>query len=418
MADVGTGKTVIGLTSFIQSIPEDEPLLVISTLQIADNTWPDEVDEWEHLHELSVVPITGSPKKRMEALHTHADVYTINVENIVWLMDRIAAGECKDFPHVIVDEMSLWRSLKTRWKKLRRWAHKRETLIGMTGTPTPNSLLNIWPQADLIAPGVLFKQFTKFKFELFVPIDYEQRKWHPRPDSEEWINFRLRDYVFRLEGKEADKPATRYSFPSLLMPKAVKEALKELRNENFWLAHGEYPVSAPSAAVEISKCLQVCNGSVFDDDHQAIHVHDVKLNWVKRYVDDQKGKPTILVYAYTHDRDRLLEAFPQAETIDSPGVVHRWNAGKVPILIMHPASGGHGLNLQMGGNRMVWYGVTYNLEHWEQMIGRLVRRGQPSEVVHVVVPILIDGPEYEVVQALTFKGDVQDAFKRSFKEVA
>lgn len=404
--DMGMGKTVITLTAINRLMYERfevNRVLVIAPLRPAVETWPTEIGKWAHLQHLTVSIVTGPLKRREEALRDPADIYVINREMVVWLCDYLREHRMGwPFDMVVIDELSSFKSPGAqRFRALRKVRKKMHRIVGLTGTPAPNGLLDLWPQVFLLDQGAaLGRTISGYRERFFLP-DKRSRdvvfSWKPRPEAETTIYGLLADTCVSMSSADyVDLPeAIQVRHEITLSPEAMKR-YKELERDAF-LQVEDQVIDAVNAAVLVGKLSQAAGGSVYDDKGEVVILHFEKENALEELLDASNGKPVLLFYAYKSQRDRIMQMHPEAVDVKTPGAVQRWNDGKISLLLAHPASAGHGLNLQYGGHIIIWYGLPTSLELFQQANKRLHRLGQKQ-------PVLI---HYLLVKG-TFDMDIMD----------
>jgi SNF2 family DNA or RNA helicase len=406
---MGAGKTVCALSA-IQRMRTRT--LIVAPKRVAELVWHNEAQKWEHTKGLRVERVIGSPTEREKALARDADVYVINRENFVWLVDRL--HNAWPFKCVVIDENRGFKDRASQsWKALKKVRPQIRKLFILTGTPTPNSLLELWPQISILDQGKrLGTGITKYRDRWFVPgrrngmVIYD---WVPKPGAAEEIYALVADVMLSVES-DIDLPERMDNIVRVSMPRAAWNRYEELTEE---LVSGD--VVAANAAVLAGKLGQMANGAVYDNDGEVQHIHDGKLDALQEIVD--QGEPVLCFTAYRHDQDRIKKRFPQAVLFDGERSLREWQAGRVPLLLMHPASGGHGVDgLQVGGRVAVWFGLPFSLELYEQANARLHRSGQTRGVVvhHLVADGTIDE---RIMDVLASKGDMQEALLRAVKEL-
>lgn len=363
---------------------------------MAEETWSTEIEKWHF--DFTYSKVLGSEKKRIEALEKEADIYIINRENVVWLAEYYQTKW--PFTFVVIDELSSFKSSKAkRFRALRKIRPKIKRLVGLTGTPAPNSLIDLWPQIYLMDRGErLETSQTKFKDRYFKPdkkngpIVYS---WTLRENAEEEIYQKIDDICISMKAKDylnlpqrTDNVVT----VSLSNMRAYKQLERDLV-----LEFKDQEITASNSAVLANKLLQMANGAIYDDDKKVINIHDDKLDALENIVDESQGQPILVFYQYQHDLERLKKRFPQAEELTT---VDKWNSGKIPMLLCHPQSAGHGLNLQKGGHIIVWFGLTWSLEYYQQANARLDRQGQTEPVIvhHLVAKDTVDERVLRILQ--------------------
>ncbi|WP_070043584.1 DEAD/DEAH box helicase [Streptococcus agalactiae] len=399
LLDMGLGKTLTTLAAIdeIENIfCEGNKILIIAPKKVADETWSAEIEKWGFGFTYSKV--LGSTKKRVEALEKEADIYIINRENVVWLVEYYKTKW--PFTFVIIDELSSFKSSKSkRFRALRKVRPKIKRFVGLTGTPAPNSLIDLWPQIYLMDGGKrLETSQTKFKDRYFRPdkqngpIVYS---WALRPNAEEEIYQKIDDICISMKAKDFLKlpPRTDNVVAIKLSDmKSYKQFEKDLV-----LELEDQEVTASNSAVLANKLLQMANGAIYDDEKKVVNIHDDKLEALENIVEESQGQPILVFYQYKHDLERLKKKFPQAEELTT---VDKWNSGKIPMLLCHPQSAGHGLNLQKGGHIIVWFGLTWSLEYYQQANARLDRQGQTEPVIihHLVAEGTVDEKVLSILQ--------------------
>jgi len=407
--EMGLGKTVSTLTATADLLDGCmvDRVLVIAPLRVANAVWSQEARDWAHLRRLKVVVCTGSERQRLTALQKTADVYVINRENVPWLVEHYKTKW--PFDAVIIDESSSFKSQAAqRWKALRRVLPMIDYMVLLTGTPAPNSLLDLWAQQYLIDQGAaLGKTYTAYK-QRFFDSDFMGYKHTPKAGAAEKIHALLADSWISMAASDYLELPERIDLvePVYLPPAVLKAYLDFERTLLAELPDGQ-EIEASSAAVLANKLLQWCNGATYTDDKgNWSALHSVKLDALAEIIEDNPGETVLVAYNYKSDLARIRERFPDAVVLDKePATIARWNAGEIPMLLAHPASAGHGLNLQQGGALCVWYGLSWSLEMYQQFNARLHRQGQtrPVRIVHLVASGCID----ERVMAVLGQKDAQ-----------
>lgn len=428
LLDMGMGKTATTLTAVEELIRDRFELcrvLVIAPLKPAVETWPAELDKWTHLEGLKYSLVIGSEKERITALNEDADIYIINRENVVWLVNYYKKKW--PFEMVVIDELSSFKSSKSqRFRALKRVRPMMKRVVGLTGTPSPNGLLDLWAQIYLIDQGeALGKTITGYREKYFVPDKRNATtifSWKPKPGAAEEIYERLKACCISMDSAEyLDLPERLYINHEVELPDEAKEQYKQLQRDML-LPFVDGDIDAGSAGILTNKLLQFCGGCVYDENRGVKEFHTSKLDKLEQLIEEANEQPVLVFYAYQHERDRILQRFSEAVEIKEDTAVKRWNAGKIPILLAHPASAGHGLNLQEGGHIAVWYNWTHNLEWYQQANKRLHRPGQKEVVLihHIGVK---DGLDMQVLNnVLSEKANAQDfliqALRAIIQEVA
>ena len=416
--DMGLGKTVITLTAInelMYSRFDINKVLVIAPLRVAEATWSTEAKKWDHLKHLRISKILGSKRKRLLGLYTDADIYIINRENVVWLMNELSsgAGSAWDFDMVVIDELSSFKSAKAeRFKALRKYISKADRVVGLTGTPAPNGLMDLWSQMYLIDGGErLGKTITGYRQRFFVP---NQRNattifnYKPVLGAEQEILNRISDICMSMKAEDYLELPERIDIKQEIYLSDKELAEYHDFERTSYLAIQQEEITAVSAAGLTNKLLQYANGAVYTENGEWVFTNDKKLKALEEIVELSQGKPVLCFYSYKHDLERILKKFPTARKLQSEDDIVDWNKGEIPLMLAHPASAGHGLNLQAGGNIIVWFGLTWSLELYQQANARLFRQGQRENVIihHLICPGTVDE---DVMTALAGKADVQNA---------
>jgi SNF2 family DNA or RNA helicase len=391
---MGTGKTVTTLTAadlLLHEHLEDGPVLVIAPKRVAENTWSKEAAKWEHLQHLQTSRIMGTAKQRREALAAQAHIYVINRENVCWLVDEV--GDRWPFPIVVIDELSSFKSAQAkRWKALRRVRGRIRRIIGLTGTPRPNGLEDLWPEVYLLDQGArLGKTLTAFRTTFLVPDKMNGHivySYKPRKGAEVDVYARLGDICMSIKKDDVlSLPGQIYEDVELEAPPALLNQYKQFeRDQVLECLDGEGHIVAGSTAALTNKLLQFANGAIYDDAGAVHELHTVKLDALEELLEAAGGDPVLVLYAYKHDADRIRQRV-ECRALDTPQDMDDWNAGRIPVALAHPASIGHGLNLQDGGHIIIWYGLTWSLELYQQANERLNRPGQKHvcRVYHLIL---------------------------------
>ncbi|MFN2746957.1 SNF2-related protein [Bacillus sp. z60-18] len=418
--DMGMGKTVSTLTAvydLLYDYFDVSKVLVIAPLRVAEDTWSRETEKWDHTAELKVSKVLGTESSRIMALQERADIYVINRENVEWLVNFY--GKKWPFDMVVIDELSSFKSSKAkRFRALKKVRPFIKRIVGLTGTPAPNSLIDLWPQMYLLDQGArLGKTVTKYRETYFQP-DKRNRtiiySWKLREGAEQAIHEKISDICISMQAKDwLDLPERINNIVRVKMPEKIKAKYKQLEKD-LLLPYSDGDIVADSAAVLSNKLLQLANGAVYDENGEIRQVHDEKLNALEDIVEAANGKPILVFYNYKHDKDRLQQKFKMAKTLGDSSDIEAWNKGKIQMLLAHPASTGHGLNLQDGGHIIVWFGMTWSLELYQQANARLDRQGQKHSVIahHLVTEGTVDE---DVMKALEGKAVGQNALMEAVK---
>ena len=421
--DMGLGKTVITLTA-LRDLMHDEfevgKALVIAPLRVARDTWPAEAEKWDHLKDLRLSVITGTAKERMEAMKREADIHIVNRENVQWL---IRQGY---FPWdtVVIDELSSFKNSGAKRFKalmLRRQSIKR--IIGLTGTPAVNGLEDLWAEYRLLDDGQrLGRNIGDFRNKYLIPdkrSGYIIYSYKPKKGASEEVERLISDITISMKSVDHLKmPELISTEHPVKMDDEEQEAYKALKKEYVSLIEGN-EVTAANAASLSGKLLQLANGAVYDDEHAVRVLHDRKLDALEDIIESMQGKPLLVAYWYKHDLQRVEERLTDLKVkfsrLDTPKSIREWNERKLRVGLIHPASAGHGLNLQSGGSHLVWYGLTWSLELYQQTNARLWRQGQSAETV-VIQHIVTEGTiDRRVLNALEQKRVGQDEIIEAVK---
>lgn len=401
--DMGLGKTTSTLTAISDMLDgfTVNKVLVIAPLRVANSVWAQEARLWTHLKHLRVSVCTGSDRARRGALALSADVYVINRENVPWLVENY--GKAWPFDMVVIDESSSFKSASSkRFKALRKMLPHIDAMVLLTGTPSPNGLLDLWSQMYLIDYGErLGRTLTGFKHRFF-DADYFGRKFDLRPGSAEKIHALLSDKVIHMSAEDyLDIPARIDLKVGIDLPQIAQDGYLDFERTMLAEIEGE-EVEASTAAVLANKLLQYANGALYTDANGSwAETHSAKLDALGEIVDDNPSETLLVAYNYKSDLERLLSRFPQARVLDQKQeTINAWNRGEIPMLLAHPASAGHGLNLQKGGALCVWFGLNWSLELYQQFNARLHRQGQtrPVRIAHIVANGTIDERVLTVLQ--------------------
>ena len=387
--DMGLGKSVITLTALWSLLLDSfdvGKVLVVAPKRVAENTWPTELKKWEHLDGLTWSLVLGSEKDRRAALQRRAKIYIINRENVTWLVDNYRW----DFDTLVIDELSSFKSSKAqRFRALKRVRPRISRVIGLTGTPQPNGLLDLWPQMYLLDMGQRLGRFVGGYRERFFLPDKRNREviysYKPKEGAEEKIYELISDICISMKAADyLDMPELVASRVEVQM-NAKEQKLYEGFERDMVLHLKDGDLDAVNAASLSGKLVQMANGAVYGENRKVHHIHDRKLDALEDIIEAANGKPLLVAYWYKHDLERIRQRF-EVRTIDTPKDIADWNEGKIPVALIHPASAGHGLNLQDGGSTIVWFGLTWSLELYQQLNARLWRQGQKHTVViqHIV----------------------------------
>ena len=417
LLDMGLGKTITTLTAInnlMFDMFEVRKVLIIGSLRVARDTWPAEIEKWEHLKHLRYSVAVGNAEERIAALNTDADIYIINRENVDWLVSNTKF----DYDMVVIDELSSFKNHQSkRFKALMKVRPKVKRIVGLTGTPASNGLMDLFAEFRLLDMGERLGRFIgQYRNEYFKPDKqngYIVYSYKPLPDAEERIYEKISDITVSMKAVDHLKmPELISNEYTVKMSEAEKEKYKELKDELI-LEVQDTEITAANAAALSNKLCQMSNGAIYDDENNIIPIHNRKLDALEDIIESANGKPVLVAYWFKHDRTRIAERLNKLgivyQEIKSAESIKSWNSGKLPVALIHPASAGHGLNLQSGGNFLVWFGLTWSLELYQQTNARLWRQGQKSEIViiqHIVTKGTVDE---RILKALKEKDETQTA---------
>lgn len=419
LLEMGLGKSVISLSAINELMLDYFDVsrtLVIAPLRVANSTWPDEIKKWDHLKHLNYSVVIGSEKERLDALGKPAHIYLINRENVDWLITK--SGISWKFDMVVIDELSSFKSYQAkRFKSLLKVRPKLKRIVGLTGTPSSNGLMDLWAEFRLLDMGErLGRYITYYRQNFFIPDKRNQQmifSYKPKDGAEKKIYSLISDITISMKSKDFLK------MPECVMNEVIvtlsdkEQKLYDSLKQDMVLSLEENEIDAINAAALSNKLLQMSNGAVYNDDKESLHIHDRKLDALEDLIEGTNGKPVLVAYWFKHDLEKIKDRFDVRE-IKSAKDISDWNEGKIPVALIHPASAGHGLNLQAGGSTLIWFGLTWSLELYQQTNARLYRQGQDSTVVihHILTKGTIDE---DVMKALKAKEKIQDALIDSVK---
>lgn len=401
--DMGLGKSVISLTAIFDLCLDSfqvRKVLLIAPLRVARDTWPDEIRKWDHLKGLSYSVAVGSEAERKAALQQRAFVYIINRENVQWLVQD--SGIHFDYDMVVIDELSSFKSYQAkRFRTLLKVRPSVKRIVGLTGTPSSNGLMDLWAQFRLLDMGQRLGRFiTHYRSTYFQPDKRNGQvvfSYKPLPGAEDAIYQKISDITISMKATD-----------HLQMPECIMNEVKVTLSEkertlydsmkhDMVVSLGGEEIDAANAAALDNKLSQMANGAVYGEEKKVLHLHDRKLDALEDLIEAANGKPVLVAYWYRHDYDRIAERLHKRRipfsTMDSSDSIARWNRGEIPVALIHPASAGHGLNIQAGGSTIIWFGLTWSLELYQQVNARLWRQGQKSDTVvihHIITQGTID----------------------------
>lgn len=427
--DMGLGKTVTTLTAIKELLDNCiiSNALVIAPKKVTQVTWSDEIKNWKHLQGLTISVIDGTAKQRREAMAAKADIYAVSRDNIVWLV--LECGGVKlPYDMVVIDELSSFKNhASKRFRAMRKVRKFIPRVVGLTGTPAPNGLIDLFAQMYLIDEGQrLGKTVTEYRDRFFKPgkrngdIVYTYELKAPQDKTEQQISDLISDITISMTAEDYLKMPDKimlYDYVDLA-PKVLALYRDFEREQILELINSDEPISAASAAALSNKLQQFANGAIYDAERNVKDLHDEKLDKLEEIVEAANGEPVLIAYSYKHDLERIMQKLKAYKPVklEKPEHIAGWNSGRIPVLVMHPASAGHGLNLQKGGHNIVWFGNTWSLELYQQFNARLYRQGQgkPVTIHHIVTRGTIDE---KIIKALEGKKQTQDGLMESIKEL-
>ncbi|MCR5844621.1 MAG: DEAD/DEAH box helicase [Oscillospiraceae bacterium] len=423
----GLGKTSIALTAIDEMLHDSfeiRKVLVVAPIRVCTNSWPDEIRKWDHLSDIRFSVAVGTREERLAALKADADVFIINRENLPWLVEQ--SGLPFDYDMCVLDELSSFKNWQSkRCRAFMKVRPKLKRVVGMTGTPSSNGLMDLFAEYRCLDMGERLGRFIgRYREAYFTPdrrngnIIYSYK---PLPGAEDEIYSRIGDITISMRSTDyLDMPDLVTTEHTVTLDETEREKYDAMKSDLLLrLPDGE--VTAANAAALSGKLSQMANGAVYADDGSATVIHDRKLDALEDIIEDANGSPVLIAYWYKHDLHRISERLRSLHIpfarLDKPEDIRRWNNGEYPVMLLHPASAGHGLNLQHGGSTIVWFSLPWSLELYTQTVDRLFRQGQESEtvsVIHIVTKRTIDG---RIVKALKDKDDTQNALIDAVKAV-
>ena len=425
----GLGKTSITLTAVNDLMFDSFEIhraLVVAPIRVASFSWPAEIEKWDHLAGLKYSVAVGTAEERLSALKRQADIYLINRENVQWLIAE--SGIPFDFDMVVIDELSSFKNHQTkRFKALMKVRPKVKRIVGLTGTPSSNGLMDLWAEFRLLDMGERLGRFIgQYRTSYFRPDKQNGQvvfSYKPLPGAEKQIYGKISDITISMKSTDHLRmPELVDSRYTVYLSETEREKYEELKKDLvLQLPDGE--ITAANAASLSGKLSQMADGAIYTDAGETVAIHERKLDALEDIIEAAYGRPVLVAYWFRHDLERITERLqglkiPYAR-LDTDGSIRKWNAGEIPVALIHPASAGHGLNLQGGGNTLVWFGLTWSLELYQQTVARLWRQGQASETV-VVQHIITEGTiDERIMKALSEKDTTQaaliDAVKADLK---
>ena len=417
--DMGLGKTSITLTAINDLLFDSfdvHKVLVIAPLRVARTTWSEEIEKWEHLRMLRYSVAVGTETDRLSALRKPADIYIINRENLGWLVEE--SGVTFDFDMLVIDELSSFKNHNTkRFKVLMKVRPKVKRIVGLTGTPSSNGLMDLFAEFKLLDMGERLGRFIgQYRTNYFLPDKRNGQiiySYKPMPDAEQRIYDKISDITISMKAADhlrmSELISTEYT---VQLSEKEQEKYDDLKEE-LVLTLNDGEITAANAASLSNKLSQMANGAIYDDNGNTINIHSRKLDALEDIIESMNGRPLLVAYWFKHDLERISERLSNLHIpfakLDTAESISRWNKGEIPVALIHPASAGHGLNLQNGGSALVWFGLTWSLELYQQTNARLWRQGQTAETVviqHIVAKGTIDE---KILKALKNKDRTQSA---------
>lgn len=423
LLDMGLGKTSIALTAINDLLFDSfdsfeiHKVLVVAPLRVARDTWGTEIEKWEHLKNLRYSVVVGTEQERLKALRTPADIYIINRENIQWLVEE--SGLIFDFDMAVIDELSSFKNYQSkRFRAFMKVRPKLKRIVGLTGTPAGNGLIDLFAEFKLMDMGErlgrLIGQYRNIYFQPDKRNGMVIYSYKPLPNAEQQIYDKISDITISMKAADHLKMPELISSECMVqLPEKEKEKYDRLKKDLI-LSTEDNEVTAANAASLSNKLSQMANGAVYSDDESIIEIHDRKLDALEDIIESMNGKPLLVTYWFKHDLERIKKRFDVRE-IRSSEDISDWNSGKIPVALIHPASAGHGLNLQSGGSTLVWFGITWSLELYQQTNARLWRQGQTADTVviqHIIAKSTIDE---QIMKALKTKDITQAALITAVK---
>lgn len=422
LLDMGLGKTISTLYAIEQLMYDSfevQKVLIIAPKKVAESTWAQEARKWNQTKHLRVASILGSANDRIQAVESEADIYVMNRENVQWLYEYLNGKKIFPFDMLVIDESSSFKNPQAkRFKAMRKMRPLFKRIVILTGTPAPNTLMDLWAQMYLLDGGErLGKTITEYRTRYFRPdktnghIVYSYRL---QQDADETIYGKIQDICMSLKAKDyLNLPDRIDNVITIELTDKERELYREMERTHI-LTLVDEEISALNAAAVANKLLQMANGAIYNEDGEAIVIHSQKIERLKELVEVNEGKPILVFYNFKHDLESIKDAFPKSVELKTDADVEEWNTGNIQMLLAHPASAGYGLNLQAGGHIIVWYGLTWSLEQYQQANARLHRQGQQEPVIvhHLVAK---DTMDEQVMRALERKEVGQDALLEAIK---
>ncbi len=410
--DMGLGKTVTTLTAIrdlMYDAFEVKRVLVIAPLRVARDTWPDELRKWDHLKELTCSVVVGTVAERRRALQQDADIYIVNRENLAWLYENSRL----DFDMVVLDELSSFKNHQSkRFRAMKAMRPKVKRIVGLTGTPTGNGLMDLWAEFRILDMGERLGRYISQYRNLYFKPDKRNGmvvySYKPLPGAEEAIYHQISDITMSMKATDyLEMPELVSVAKEVRLSETEKKRYDELKKSLVLELPGGEVTSANAASLTL-KLSQMANGAIYTDDKNVVNIHDRKLEVMEDLVESANGKSVLVAYWFKHDKDRIRERM-EARELKEPQDFADWNAGKIPVALIHPASAGHGLNLQKGGSILIWFGLTWSLELYQQTNARLWRQGQADKTVIIQHIVAKDTIDERILNVLKHKDGTQAA---------
>lgn len=410
--DMGLGKTVTTLTAIrdlMYDAFEVKGVLVVAPLRVARDTWPDELRKWNHLKELTCSVVVGTVAERRRALQQDADIYIVNRENLAWLYENSRL----DFDMVVLDELSSFKNHQSkRFRAMKAMRPKVKRIVGLTGTPTGNGLMDLWAEFRILDMGERLGRYISQYRNLYFKPDKRNGmvvySYKPLPGAEEAIYHQISDITMSMKATDyLEMPELVSVAKEVRLSETEKKRYDELKKSLVLELPGGEVTSANAASLTL-KLSQMANGAIYTDDKNVVNIHDRKLEALEDLVESANGKSVLVAYWFKHDKDRIRERM-EARELKEPQDFADWNAGKIPVALIHPASAGHGLNLQKGGSILIWFGLTWSLELYQQTNARLWRQGQADKTVIIQHIVAKDTIDERILNVLKHKDGTQAA---------
>lgn len=416
--DMGLGKTVTTLTAIrdlMYDAFEVKRVLVIAPLRVARDTWPDELRKWDHLKELTCSVVVGTVAERRRALQQDADIYIVNRENLAWLYENSRL----DFDMVVLDELSSFKNHQSkRFRAMKAMRPKVKRIVGLTGTPSGNGLMDLWAEFRILDMGERLGRYISQYRNLYFQPDKRNGMvvyyYKPLPEAEEAIYHQISDITVSMKATDyLEMPELVSVAKEVRLSETEKKRYDELKKSLVLELPGGEVTSANAASLTL-KLSQMANGAIYTDGKDVAAIHDRKLDALDDLVESANGKPVLVAYWFKHDKDRIRERM-EARELRGPQDFADWNAGKIPVALIHPASAGHGLNLQQGGSILIWFGLTWSLELYQQTNARLWRQGQADKTVIIQHIVAKDTIDERILNVLKHKDGTQAALIEAVK---